>query len=208
VSQFFSLHPVNPQVRLINQAVQIIQSGGVVVYPTDTTYALGCHIGDKEALERIRRIRRLDEKHQFSLVCKDLSDLGIYARVNNTAFRQLKAHTPGPFTFILEATKEVPRRFHVDKRKQIGLRVPDNAILQALLAELGEPIVSTTLILPGDEFPLTDPHDMRTYLEHQVDLIIDGGFVGMEISTVIDLTEDVPRLIRSGAGDFADFMAG
>jgi tRNA threonylcarbamoyl adenosine modification protein (Sua5/YciO/YrdC/YwlC family) len=207
VSQFFSIHPDNPQARLIAQAAQIVRAGGVVVYPTDTAYALGCHIGDKAALERIRRIRRLDDKHQFSLVCKDLSELGTYARVNNSVFRQLKAHTPGPFTFILEATKEVPRRFHVDKRKQIGLRVPDNEILQALLTELGEPMVTATLILPGDELPLTDPHDMRADLEHLVDLIIDGGFVGMQESTVIDLTDDVPRLIRAGAGEFDDFLA-
>ncbi len=207
VSQFFAVHPENPQARLIHQAAQIIRAGGVVVYPTDTAYALGCHLGDKAALERIRRIRQLDERHLFSLVCKDLSELATYARVDNRAFRQLKAHTPGPFTFILEATKEVPRRLHVDKRRQIGLRVPDNAILQALLAELGEPMINATLILPGDDYPLMDPHDMRTYLEHQVDLIIDGGFVGMQESTVIDLTGELPQLVRAGAGDYADFVS-
>ncbi len=208
MSQFFAIHPENPQHRLIIQAAQVVRNGGVVVYPTDTAYALGCQIGDKEALERIQRIRRLSDKHRFTLVCRDLSELGTYAKVSNSAFRQLKAHTPGPFTFILEATREVPRRLHSDKRKQIGLRVPDNLVLQALLAELGAPMISTTLILPGDVYPLTDPHDMRRDLEHQVDLIIDGGFVGMQESTVIDLTGDVPELLRSGAGDFADFMAG
>lgn len=207
MSQFFVIHPETPQKRLIDHACEIIAKGGVVVYPTDTAYAIGCHIGDKQAVDRIRQIRRLDDKHLFTLVCRDLSDLGVYARVNNQVFRQLKAHTPGPFTFVLEATKEVPRRLQLGKRKQIGLRVPDNWILLSLLEKLGEPILNTTLTLPGDEYPLTDPYDIRELLEHQVDLIIDGGYCGMEESTVIDLTTDVPELLREGLGDFSDFVA-
>ena len=178
-----------------------------MVYPTDTSYAIGCRIGDKRAAERIRKIRYLDEKHLFALVCRDLSDLGIYARVNNTVFRQLKAHTPGPFTFVLKATREVPRRLQLGKRKQIGLRVPDHPILLALLEQLGEPLVNTTLTMPGHQYPLSDPYDIRHLLEHSVDLIIDGGFCGVEESTVIDLTGDVPELIREGAGDFSGFTA-
>jgi len=192
---------------LIQHACEIISKGGVVVYPTDTSYAVGCHIGDKRAVERIRQIRRLDDKHLFTLVCRDLSDLGVYARVNNSVFRQLKAHTPGPFTFVLEATKEVPRRLQLGKRKQIGLRVPDNPILLALLEHLGEPLLNTTLTLPGEDYPLTDPYDIRDMLEHSVDLIIDGGYCGLEESTVINLTGDLPELIREGAGDFSDFAA-
>lgn len=207
MSQFFVIHPETPQKRLIQHACEIISKGGVVVYPTDTSYAIGCHIGDKRAVERIRQIRRLDDKHLFTLVCRDLSDLGVYARVNNSVFRQLKSHTPGPFTFVLEATKEVPRRLQLGKRKQIGLRVPDNPILLALLEHLGEPLLNTTLILPDDEYPLTDPYDIRELLEHSVDLIIDGGYCGLEESTVIDLTGDVPELLREGAGDFSDFVA-
>lgn len=208
MSQFFVIHPETPQKRLIQHACEIIVGGGVVVYPTDTSYALGCHIGDKRALERVRQIRRLDDKHLFTIMCRDLSDLGVYARVNNSVFRQLKAHTPGSFTFVLEATKEVPRRLQLGKRKQIGLRVPDNRILLALLEELGEPLLSTTLTMPGEDYPLSDPYDIRDTLEHAVDLIIDGGYCGIEESTVIDLTGDVPELIREGLGDFSDFVAG
>jgi len=207
VSQFFSVHPENPQKRLISQAADIVRRGGVVAYPTDTTYALGCHIGDKQALDRIRRIRRLDEKHRFTLMCRDLSELGVYARVNNQVFRQLKSHTPGAYTFILEATKEVPRRLQTGKRKQIGMRVPDNQILLDLLTELNEPLLNTTLTLPDDEYPLMDPYDIRTTLEHQVDLVIDGGFGGLEETTVIDLTGEVPELVRQGLGEFGDFSA-
>jgi len=176
MSQYFQIHPDNPQVRLIHQAVDILRQGGVIIYPTDSAYALGCHIGDKQALQRIRQIRRLDDDHNFSLVCRDLSDLGIYAKVSNSAYRLLKAATPGPYTFVLQATKEVPRRLVNPKRKTIGLRVPDNAICSALLRELGEPIMSSSLILPGDEDPMTDPLEMRDLLEKQVDLIIDGVF--------------------------------
>lgn len=207
MSQYFSIHPDNPQKRLIAQAVEIINQGGVVVFPTDTSYAIGCHIGDKDALDRIRRIRGLDEKHLFTLVCRDLSELGTYAKVDNVVFRQLKAHTPGAFTFILEATKEVPRRLHSGKRKQIGMRVPDNQIVLDLLSDLGEPMVSSTLLMPGDEFPLNEPWEMRDILEHHVDLVIDGGYAGIEQTTVIDLTDRVPQLIRQGMGDFSDFDA-
>lgn len=206
MSQFFQIHAETPQLRLVRQAVDIIRQGGVVVYPTDSAYALGCHIGDKQALERIRRIRRLDDKHNFTLVCRDLSEIGTYARVNNTDFRLLRNNTPGPYTFILQATSEVPRRLLHAKRKTVGVRVPDNAITQALLAELGEPLMSVTLILPGDELPLTDPYDIRSLLEHQVDLIIDGGFCGLEPTTVVDLAGDVPQVTREGKGDVAPFL--
>lgn len=200
VSQYFEIHPVNPQTRLIRQAVEIIRAGGLIVYPTDSCYALGCSLGNKSAMERIRRLRRVDERHHLSLVCRDLSELSTYARVDNRAYRFLKAHTPGPYTFILRATHEVPRRLQEPRRKTVGLRVPDNAIAQALLAELGEPIMSSTLILPGDELPLTDPHEMRERLEHDVDLVIDGGYCGVEPTTVVDLVGDMPEVIRSGKG--------
>ena len=205
MSQFFRVHPVNPQQRLIHQAVGILRQGGVVVYPTDSAYALGCHIGDKKAIERIRSIRRLERDHHFALVCRDLSDLGVYAKVNNAAYRLIKAATPGPYTFILPATKEVPRRLVDAKRKTIGLRVPDNEICRALLTELSEPIMSTTLILPGDEYPLTDPDDMRELLEHQVDLVIDGGFCGLESTTVVSMENDYPEVVREGMGDLSLF---
>ena len=207
MSQFFRIHPDNPQSRLIHQAVDIIRQGGVVVYPTDSAYALGCHIGDKSALERIRMIRRLTSDHNLSMVCRDLSDLGIYAKVNNTAYRLLKSATPGPYTFLLQATREVPRRLVHPKRKTIGLRVPDNNICQALLDELREPMMSTTLILPGDEYPLTDPLEIRELLEHQVDLVIDGGFGGLETTSVINLEADAPVVVREGRGDIGVFVS-
>ncbi len=207
MSQFFSIHPENPQARLIHQAVDIIRQGGVIVYPTDSAYALGCHLGDKQAVTRMRQIRRLDDDHDFSLVCRDLSDLGMYARVSNTAYRLLKAATPGPYTFILQATREVPRRLVHPKKKTIGVRVPDNNICAALLDVLGEPLMSSTLILPGDEYPLTDPHEIRELLEHQVDLVIDGGFCGLEPTTVVDLENDVPVILREGCGDLELFVA-
>ena len=207
MSQFFRIHPEDPQSRLIHQATEIINQGGVIAYPTDSAYALGCHIGDKRALERIRQIRRLDKHHNFTLICRDLSDLGVYARVNNSAYRMIKAATPGPFTFILPATREVPRRLVHAKRKTIGLRVPDNPICQALLADLGEPLMSTTLMLPGDEYPLTDPSEIRDLLEHQLDLVIDGGFCGLESTTVINLENDAPEITRVGCGDTELFAA-
>ena len=205
MSQFFAIHPETPQRRLVNQAIEILQRGGVIAYPTDSAYALGCVIGDKRAMERIRRIRKLDDDHNFTLVCRDLSELGTYARVDNTAYRMLRNATPGAYTFILEATGEVPRRLMHPKRKTVGLRVPDNAITQALLSALGEPLMSVTLILPGDEFPLTDPYDIRESLEHEVDLVIDGGYCGLEPTSVIDMTREPPEIARRGLGDVSDF---
>lgn len=208
MSQFFRIHPVNPQLRLIRHAVEILNKGGVIAYPTDSAYALGCHIGDKKAIQRIREIRRLEQDHHFALICKDLSELGVYAKVNNAAYRQIKAATPGPYTFILPATREVPRRLVDAKRKTIGMRVPDNEICRALLTELGEPIMSTTLILPGDEYPLTDPEEIRDLMEHQVDLVIDGGYCGLESTTVINLEEGYPVVVREGMGDLEPFAMG
>jgi len=205
MSQFFQIHPDNPQARLIKQAADIVRKGGIIVYPTDSAYAIGCHIGDKKALERIRRIRQLDDKHNFTLVCRDLSELATFARVDNTQYRLLKACTPGPYTFILKATAEVPRRLMHQKRKTIGLRVPENPTAQALLAELNEPLMSVTLIMPGDADPLIDPYDIRILLEHDVDLVIDGGYCGLEMTTVVDLADDEPVLVRQGKGDVAPF---
>ncbi|WP_037986270.1 L-threonylcarbamoyladenylate synthase [Teredinibacter turnerae] len=205
MAQFFSIHPENPQARLISQAVDILRRGGLIVYPTDSAYALGCHIGDKLALDRIRALRQLDKHHNFTLMCRDLSELANYARVDNTAYRIIKSHTPGPFTFILNATSEVPRRLQHPKRKTLGMRVPDNAIALALLEELGEPLMSSSLILPGDTLPLTDPYDIRDTLEHQCELVIDGGFCGLEPTSVIDLTGDEPQVMREGCGDTSDF---
>lgn len=201
MSQFFQVHPENPQKRLIQQAVEIIRNGGVVIYPTDCAYAVGCHLGDKKAVDRIKRIRNLDDKHNFTLVCDDLSAISTYAKVDNQIFRLLKAHTPGAYTFILPATTEVPRRLLHPKRRTIGIRVPDNPIVSELLSYLGEPIMSTSLIMPGEELPLTDPYEMRDLLQHQVDLIIDGGYCGMEATSVINMTEEVPQVTREGAGD-------
>lgn len=208
MAQFFSIHPDNPQARLISQAVEIIRRGGLIAYPTDSAYALGCHIGDKFALDRIRALRKLDKHHNFTLMCRDLSELANYARVDNSAFRLLKSHTPGPYTFILNATSEVPRRLQHPKRKTLGLRVPNNAIALALLAELGEPIMSSSLIIPGDSEPLTDPYDIRETLEHQLELVIDGGFCGLEPTSVVDLTGDEPVIVRQGCGDVSAFLAG
>jgi tRNA threonylcarbamoyl adenosine modification protein (Sua5/YciO/YrdC/YwlC family) len=205
VSQFFQIHPESPQQRLIKQAVEIINKGGVVIYPTDCAYALGCHLGDKKALEKIKRIRQLDDKHNFTLVCRDLSEISTYAKVENTNYRLLKAHTPGAYTFILKATSEVPRRLLHPKRRTIGIRVPNNPIALALTEALGEPIMSTSLILPGDDMPLMDPYEMRQLLQNQVDLIIDGGYCGLEATSVINLVEDAPEVIRQGAGDVIDF---
>ena len=207
MSQFFRVHPENPQLRLIRQAAEIVKAGGVIAYPTDSAYALGCHIGDKRALERIRQIRKLDQHHNFTLVCRDLSELGVYARVSNSAYRLIKAATPGPYTFILLATREVPRRLVHAKRKTIGLRVPDNPICDALLSAMGEPLMSSTLLLPGDDYPMTDPVEIRDLLEHQLDLVIDGGFCGMEPTTVVNMEEDIPVISRSGRGDTELFAA-
>ncbi len=205
MSQFFQIHPDNPQKRLIKQAVEIIHKGGVIVYPTDSAYALGCHLGDKSALEKIKRIRRLDDKHNFTLVCRDLSEVGTYAKVGNQAYRIMKAHTPGAYTFILKATSEVPRRLLHPKRRAIGLRIPDNNIALELLQELGEPLMSTSLILPGEVDPMTDPYDIRDTLQHDVDLVIDGGYCGMEATTVVNLVDESPEIIREGAGSLEGF---
>jgi len=205
MSQFFQIHPDNPQKRLIAQAAEIVRKGGVIAYPTDSAYALGCHLGDKAAMEKIRRIRRLDDKHNFTLMCRDLSELSVYAKVDNQTFRAIKNHTPGPYTFILQATGEVPRRLQHPKRKTIGLRIPQNNIALELMAELGEPLMSVSLILPGDEMPLLDPYDIRETLEHELDLVIDGGFCGMEATTVIDLSSDEAVLLRRGVGDPVPF---
>ena len=198
MSQFFHIHSDNPQLRLIRQAVERIRAGDVIVYPTDSAYALGCHIGDKKALDRIRQIRQVGAKHNFTLVCRDLSEISTYAKVDNSAYRIINAHTPGPYTFILPATREVPKRLMHPKRRTIGLRVPDNVIVQTLLAELGEPIMSSTLILPGEDMPMTEAYDIRDVLEHQVDVIIDGGHCGIEPTTVVDLTAEVPEVLRMG----------
>ena len=201
MSQFFHIHPENPQLRLIKQAAQIIQSGGVVALPTDSCYALVCQLDDKGAVERLRRIRGVDEKHHLTLLCRDLSELGVYARVDNRQFRLLKAATPGAYTFILEATKEVPRRLSHPSRKTIGLRVPQHRIVQCLLEELGQPLLGATLTLPGDEDSLTDADTIRERLEKLVDLIIDGGVCAHGPSTVIDLTGPEPEVVRVGRGD-------
>lgn len=206
VSQFFQIHAENPQARLIKQAVEIIRKGGVVVYPTDSAYALGCQIGDKGAIERVRTLRKLDKQHNFTLLCCDLSQMGLFAKIDTSTFRLLKAHIPGPYTFILNATREVPRLLMHEKRRTIGLRVPSNPIVLALLAELGEPLMSVSLILPPEEEPMTDPYEIRQALEHHVDLIIDGGYGDLKASTIIDLTGDEPALIREGCGDPTPFL--
>ncbi len=200
MSQYFQIHPVNPQQHLINQAVDIIRQDGLIAYPTDSSYALGCHVGDKRGMERIRRIRDLDNSHNFTLVCRDLSEIAAYARVDNSCYRLLKSLTPGAYTFILPATSEVPRRLQNPKRKTIGIRVPDNTIAQKLLSTLGEPLMSSTLVLPGKALPETDALDIREYLEHELDLVIDGGHCGFEPTTVVDLTDGAPRVVRKGCG--------
>ncbi|QBL08877.1 threonylcarbamoyl-AMP synthase [Rheinheimera sp. D18] len=206
MSQFFHIHPDSPQQRLLKQAVQIIQQGGVVIYPTDSGYALGCHVGDKGAMERILQIRQVSGDHNFTLLCRDLTELSVYAKVENTAFRLIKNNTPGPYTFILRGTKEVPKRLLNDKKKTIGLRVPENKIALALLEELGAPLLSTSLILPGERFAESDPEDMRLRLEKQVDLILHGGVIGEAPTTVIDYSNDEPVVVREGRGDPTPFL--
>lgn len=201
MSQYFRIHPENPQKRLISQACEIIRRGGLIAYPTDSGYALGCQIGDKNAMERLRRIRQLDHDHNFTLVCRDLSELSTYAKVNNSVFRMMKAHTPGAYTFVLPATKEVPKRLQHAKRKTIGLRIPDNPIALELLEELNEPLMTSTLILPDDTMPMTDAEEINDLLAKQLDLIIDGGFCGSEPTTVIEFIDDTPEVVRVGQGD-------
>ena len=205
MSQFFAIHPTHPEARLIKRAVEIVRAGGLIAYPTDSCYAIGCHIGDKTAMERIRRIRGVDERHHFTLVCRDLSEIGTFAKVDNAQYRLLKAHTPGSYTFILKATRELPRRLAHPKRATVGVRVPEHTATQALLAELNEPLLSSTLVLPGDEEPLNDAVTIRKRLEHQVDLILDGGACGVEPTTGIDLTEPTPIRVRRGKGEIAGF---
>ena len=205
MSQLFDIHPDNPQPRLIHQAAQIISEGGVVAVPTDSCYALVCHLDDKAAVERIQRIRHLDKKHNFTLLCRDLSEISSYARVGNSAYRFLKSHTPGPYTFILRATAVVPKRLQHRKRRTIGIRVPDHNVVAALLAEHGQPVMSVTLLLPDQDFPETDARDIREKLQRQLDLVIDGGHCGVEPTTVVDLTGDVPEVTRHGKGSVEDF---
>lgn len=206
MAQFLQIHPENPQQRLIEQAADIVRRGGIMAYPTDSAYALGCHLGDKTALDRIRKMRQLDKHHNFTLMCRDLSELATYARVDNQVFRLLKNHTPGAFTFILPGTSEVPRRLMHPKRKTIGLRVPDNPIALALLEALGEPLMSSSLLLPGHTLPLSDPEDIRDALDNQLELIIDGGNCGFEPTTVVDLTGPLPQVTRQGKGDASPFI--
>lgn len=205
MTQFFTIHPVNPQLRLIKQAAALVRDGAVIAYPTDSCYALGCHLGDKNAVARIRQIRGVDESHYMTLMCRDLSELARYARVSNPQFRLLKNNTPGSYTFILDATKEVPRRLQHPKRNTIGMRIPDHPVALALLEELGEPLLSSTLILPNEEQPLNDAEEIRDCLDQQIDLVLDGGAVGLEPTTVIDLTGEVPVLVRRGKGDVTPF---
>lgn len=205
MSQYFQIHPTHPQQRLVSRAVAIVRNGGVIVYPTDSCYALGCCIGDKAAMERVRRIRRVGQHHNFTLVCRDLSEIGGYARMDNTAYRLLRSHTPGPYTFILKATREVPRRLQNPRQKTIGVRIPDHPVTQVLLESLGEPFMSSTLILPSEETPMTDTQEMVVALKGQVELIIDGGYCGSEPTTVVDLTDEVPRVARHGLGDASVF---
>ncbi len=205
MSQFFKLHPLNPEARLIKRAVEIVRQGGLIAYPTDSCYALGCHIGDKAAMERIRRVRDVDERHHFTLVCRDLSEIGTFAKVDNAQYRLLKMHTPGPYTFILKATRELPRRLAHHKRATIGVRVPEHVVATALLGELNEPILSSTLILPGKDQPLNDANEIRDALEHELDVILDGGACGISPTTIIDLSADEPVLVRQGKGDVSGF---
>jgi len=206
VAKLIEIHPSNPQPRLVDAVAQIMRKGGLVAYPTDSSYAFGCHIGDAKAIHRIQRIRKTDKNHNFTLVCRDLSEISLYARVDNWAYRMIKAYTPGPYTFILPATREVPKRLQNPKRRTIGLRVPDHPFVRAMLDVLGEPIMSSTMLLPGDEKPLTDPIEIERRLGHQLDAIIDAGPVGIEATSVIDLTSGHPEVLRVGRGDVSGII--
>lgn len=205
MTQRFQVHPDNPQLRLIRQATKLLQDGGLIVYPTDSSYALGCHLGDRAAAERIERLRQTGRDHNFTLVCRDLSEIATYARVDNSTYRLLRSLTPGPYTFILTATREVPRRLQNPKRQTIGIRVPDHPVPAALLAELGEPLMSSTLLMPGDQVPLSDPDEIMATLQGRIDLLIDSGNCGIEPSTVIDLTGEGPVIVRRGKGPTTPF---
>ncbi len=205
MSRLLEIHPTHPEKRLIRQAADVLRAGGLIVYPTDSCYALGFHIGDKAPIREIRRIRQTDKAHNFTLVCSDLSEIATYARVDNWHYRMLKAHTPGPYTFILQASRSVPRRLQNERRKTIGIRVPDHPVPQALIAELGEPFMSSTLMLPGDEVPMTDPEEMLRRLKHDVELVIDSGSCGIEPTTVVDMTGEYPVVLRAGKGASEDF---
>jgi len=205
MAQFFQIHPDNPQARLVRQAIEILNQGGVICYPTDSSYALGCQIGNKSAMDRIRQIRRLGDKHNFTLVCANLTEISQYTKLDNQGYRLIKSLTPGPYTFILPATKQVPRRLMHPKRKTIGIRIPDNTIALALIETLGEPIMSSTLILPGEDMPMMDPYEMKQTLGHQVDLIIDGGYCGYDPTSVLVMEDDNPWVARHGKGDTSQF---
>lgn len=207
MAQFLEIHPQSPQLRLIQRAVEVLRKGGVIVYPTDSSYAIACHIGDKQALDKIRRIRQLDDKHNFTLVCKDLAQVSMFTKISNNAYRLIKALTPGPFTFILDATREVPRRLQHPKKKTVGIRVPDHPVAQLLVQELGEPLFSSTLMLPGEDEALTDPYEIKDKLEHEVDLVIDAGFVPFEQTTIIEFSNGAGEIIRQGKG-LAPMLAG
>ena len=203
MAEILKIHPVDPQPRLVNRAAEALRSGALIVYPTDSSYALGCHIGDKSALDRIRRIRQRERDRDFTLVCRDLSEIGVYARVEDWAYRLLRSLTPGPYTFVLQASREVPRRLQDPKRRSIGIRVPDNRVARAILEELGEPIMSSTLLLPGDELPLADPDDVEERVQHQVDMILNGGPCGVEPTTILDLSKGQVEIVRRGKGDIS-----
>lgn len=200
MAQYFEIHPENPQLRLINRAVEIIRDGGVIVYPTDSSYAIACHIGDKQSLDKIRRIRQLDDKHNFTLICKDLTQVSNFAKIGNDAYRLIKSLIPGPFTFVMKATREVPRRLQHPKRKTIGVRIPDHPVAQRLVEQLDEPLFSSTLVLPGDEEPITDPFEVRERLEHELDLVIDAGIIEYAPTTIIVFAENGPEIVRQGKG--------
>ena len=202
MGHYISIHPQNPQARLINQAAEILNDGGILVYPTDSVYGIGCKIGDKRALERIRKIRNLDKDHNFTLLCRNISEVAVYAKLNNSNFRTLKTFTPGPFTFVLAASSELPRRLLHPKRKTVGIRIPDNLVIQALMNALAGPVINMTFTLPDDEFGLSDAYEIKQRVGAQVDAIIDGGYCGILPSTVVDLTDDIPTLVRQGLGDF------
>ena len=206
MARLIEVHPDNPQPRRVAEIVETIRDGGLIAYPTDSSYAFGCHIGDKRAMDRIRRIRRTDKSHNFTLVCSDLSEIGTYARLDNWAYRMLKSMTPGPYTFILPATREVPKRLQHPKRRTIGLRVPDHVLVRAVLEALGEPIMSSTLLLPGDDLPLTDPYEIQERIGHEIDLIIDAGPTGIEPTSVIDLSQDTVEVLRVGRGDVSALL--